>query len=306
MSKDHGFDEERRVVKDESWSIFKNYIDKHHADVNTEVALKPLNLKKDPVISYGIIDFYLAKNTDGDLCAYYHMFKRRNTIEYEILLRGFFHISQLYDLLSLISQDERKRILENPWEDLWDDLWIDHDYPSYSSLKSQSKRKFPQIKEVLSLLDETLVCKIPERSFIFPKGKAEKGESGWETALREAKEETGNSYQNGYLYFNSPIVQHFIGSDNNPYTDCYYVWKSDGYYKTQEFELDDKTSPRARLRNHSISAELESDVWIEIPIFKTNSERLEWINSIDPYRSFNVFHRHFSAIMEIHSHLSTR
>lgn len=303
MISDHGADRERTVIKDESWELFKEYINRNHPDVNTEKALEPLNLKKTPVISYGIIEFYTGLNDKQQPCSYYHMFRRRNTVEYEILMRGYYRISQLYDLLCLISKDERERILNYDWEELWDDLWIDHDYSCYQSLKTQSKRKFPIIKEVLSLLDESLVCKIPERSFIFPKGRSEDKESGWETALREAREETRNSYKNGSLYFNSPIVQHFIGSDNNPYSDAYYVWQSKGYYKNDEYELEENESSPRRIRTKSISSELESDIWLEIPIFNSNAERLEWINSVDPYYSFNVFRRHFLAIMEVHNRL---
>lgn len=303
MNTDHGLDKERTVIKDESWRIFKEYIEKNHPDLNTEIALTPLNLKKSPIISYGIIEFYTGKNTEGDDCAYYHMYKRRNTVEYEILITGNFHVYQLYDLLCLISKDERERILTNDWETLWDDLWIDHNVVSYSSMKAQSKRKFNQIKDLLSLLDESLICKIPERSYIFPKGRSENKESGWQTALREAKEETRNNYSKGSLYFNSPIMQRFIGSDNNPYVDAYYVWRSEGYYKCDEYELEEDESSKNRIRNKSISSELESDVWLEIPIFKSNRDRLEWINSVDPYYSFNVFRRHFLAIMEIHNRL---
>ena len=303
MNAEHGADKERTVTKDESWTIFKKYIDEHHPDLNTKKALEPLSLKRTPIISYGIIEFFTGLNDKEEKCAYYHLFRRRNTVEYELLIRGCFHMSQLYDLLSLISQDERERILNNEWEDLWEDMWINPEAGSYQSVTARSKRHFPKVKEVLQLLDEHLVLKILERSFIFPKGRPEPKESGWEAALREAQEETRHSYKEGSLYFNSPIVQHFIGSDNNPYTDAYYVWRTNGYYKSDQYELEENTSPRPRLRNKSISSELESDVWLEIPIFTNNQERMEWINSIDPYYTFNVFRRHFLAIMEIHNHL---
>lgn len=306
MTTVHGLDKERHVTKNDSWVMFKQYIKEKHPEIDTDAALKPMTLRKDPVISYGIIEFYIGENSDGQACAYYHMFRRRNTIEYEILLRGFSHVNQLYNLISLLSRDERDRIIHYEWDDLWDDLWIDYDHPLYSSLRAQSKRKFLEIKELVTLLDDVLDCKITERPYIMPKGKSEPDETGWQTAIREAREETGHSYDKGCLYFNGPIVQHFVGSDSNPYTDCYFVWKTSGYYRPGEITLQNHKTSKSRLRNKSISAELESDVWIEIPIFSSDRERLEWINSVDSYRSFNVFARHFSALMEVHSHLSVK
>ena len=337
MERRHGHDSERHVVRNESWDKFVKYMENLHPDLNIDVALKPISLKRDPVISYGIIEFTICKDAEGNQNAYYHLFRRRNTVEYEILIRGFAQKNQLYNLISLLSLDERERILNHSWEELWDDLWVDHNYPSYISLKAQSQRKFPEIKELVKLLDDTLECKIPTRPYIFPKGKAEKGETGWQTALREGNEETKHAYRNGSLEFNSPLVQHYIGSDNSPYTDYYYIWRSDRLYSSPITNLNaeeslnspreaKQLSPKAkvlksssnnalldpqceltnskRLRHESISSELESDIWLEIPIFNTVAARLEWVNSVDPFLEFGVFKRHFAAIMEVHAHLS--
>lgn len=323
--------------------------------LDIDAILKKTEVKKDPVISYGILEFTTGLNQQGQLCAYFHVFRRRHTIEYGVLIQGYAQRNQLYDLISLLSRDERDRILNNDWEDLWDDYWIDHACPTYTSLQAQSRRRFPEIKAVLQLIDADVPCRIGNRPYIFPKGRPDKNESGLHAALREAHEETRTEFNlndnstptNGELYFNDPIIQHYRGSDTRPYTDYYYVWKRPQLYSCQTqklstikhvrtssktVNLDDlnKSEERSpynivcgrktpnpegespeqvireetpRLRKRTISHELESDAWLEIPIFNSNRQRLEWIATIDPYEDYGIFRRHFQAIMEVHSHL---
>jgi hypothetical protein len=337
-------DRERSVNRGKAWEKFKSFIQQSNKGVDIEAMLKKTPLKKNPVVSCGIIEFVKKPHA-----VYYHVFKRRNTMEYDILIRGFAAKSQLFDLLCLISRDERDRILNSEWTDIWDDYWIDHDSGGYTSWRAQSERKFPEIREILKLIDEEMPCRITTRPNVFPKGKPDLGETGFQAAIREAREETKDAFLDGRLYFNDPICQKYTGSDERQYIDYYYVWERDELYqcKTQHLEtiryhdlssdvhvLGTKsvdgfllnpsvenvrsTSPvfsytdsnkqlvkevRPRLRDTTISHELESEDWIEVPIFDTYKELIEWENSIDPYSRFGVFQRHFSCIMDIHKHL---
>ena len=277
------------------------YLGETYSDVKLDEVLKPKKLHQKPVISYGVIEFVIVEDVGGSRRVCYHLFRRRNTVEYEIIMRGFGNQNQLYRMLTLLSDDERERILNNSWEDLWNDLWIDPDAARVAQMKSQSQRKFKDIKELLVRMDKKMDHRIPQRPFIFPKGRAEDKESGCEAAIREAKEETSGRYMDGELYFNSPLVQAYIGSDGNAYSDYYYVWQSASLTSSPVIELD--TGKYKRLRPTSISSELETDLWLEIPIFHTNAQRLEWMNSVDPYAEFGIFKRHFEAMMIIHAHL---
>lgn len=383
MEKSYGSDRERSINKGAGWEKFKGYLSSHNKGLNVDRLLEKVAIKRHPVVSYGIIEFTIQNNHKGQLCAFYHVFRRRNTIEYDILIQGFSQKNQLYDLISLLSRDERDRIIAHSWEEIWDDYWIDHTIPQYSNLKAQSRRRFDEIKELLILLDDDMPCKIQERPFIFPKGKPDRKETGFETALREAREETKSSFSTGELYFNSPIVQHYVGSDDRSYTDYYYVWSQTSLYTCPRIRLSNVGSPsearrleeskpipvanpdsgfvslgrtsgaeneldpetrstiskilpsviplvdrhyviantpvrswterknkedlpeRERLRTDTISHELESDAWVEIPIFSSTREHLEWMNSVDPFSEFGIFKRHFLAIMDIHQHLSS-
>lgn len=331
MDRDYGTDKERSVKKGIAWERFKEYLADKNPDLNIEAVLKKPTLKKEPVISCGLIEFVLTPTS-----AFYHVYQRRHTLEYDILLKGFTTKSQLYDMAALVSQDERDRILHNDWQTLWDDLWIDHNERGYSNLQSQSERRFEELKDVVKILDEHLPCAVPTRSYIFPKGKPDKNETGLEAALREAREETKNSFETGELYFESPIVQNYVGSDDRKYIDYYYVWQQDRIYNSSVQRLstiqyyrsdgdneeiltaDHVAKPPSpeivaktelireettRLRPTTISHDFESDAWLELPIFDTTRERLEWQQSIDPYADLGIFSRHFSAILSIHNSL---
>jgi hypothetical protein len=376
MEHRYGSDRERSVNKGPGWDTFKRYIEERNTGIDVNHILERVPLKRDPIVSCGIIEFAIKPNKDGRLCAFYHVFRRRNTVEYDTLIRGHGQKNQLFDLISLLSRDERDRILNHTWQQIWDDYWLDHTVSAYTTLQANSKSRFPEIKELVEKLDKELPCRITRRPYIFPKGKPEKGETGLEAALREAREETGTSFSTGYLYFNSPVVQHYRGSDNCQYSDYYYVWRQDDLIvcpiqklcdkidtskdraesiplakgPSVSLESSDSLSPRKtsnsppegvsnqvldsetrllilkmlpsvlpivdryynnekrefrspRLRDETISHELESDAWIEIPIFTSARERLEWMNSVNSFQEFGIFRRHFMAIMEIHQHL---
>lgn len=331
MDRDYGTDKERLVKKGIAWDRFKAYLAEKNKDLNIEALLKKPSLKKDPVVSYGIIEFVLTPTS-----AFYHVYQRRHTLEYDILVKGFAARYQLYDMVALISQDERDRIINNDWRTVWDDLWIDHTERGYLNLQSQSERRFEELKDVVRIVNEHLPCSVETRSHIFPKGKPNKNETGLEAALREAREETKNPFNTGELYFESPIVQNYIGSDDRKYTDYYYVWRQQAIYNSPVQKLptvnyyrtdgvneeiltpDTITRPLTpewleqtqlirketqRLRPTTISYDFESDAWLELPIFDTVREKLEWQQSIDPYADLGIFSRHFTAILTIHNSL---
>jgi len=334
----YGADKERLVERGPGWSKFREYLIKTNPGLNIDVILQKTEVRKDPVISYGILEFVISADKSK---VYFHVYRRRHTIEYGILLQGYGQKNQLFNLISLLSEDERIRILNNDWEELWNDYWIDHSSSGYTNLRSQSLRRFNEIKDIVKIInDETDRKRIIDRPLIFPKGKPDRNETGLEAALREAREETKVDFNmddrsTGQLYFNDPIIQHYSGSDDRPYSDYYYVWKRNSIYSCPTIQLatiqhvrTSQSEPKEdapysivsgvaedhgtnfivrketpRLRGRTISHELESDSWIEIPLFLSNKERLEWVASIDPFQALGIYKRHFKAIVEVHGHL---
>ena len=339
-----GIDKERLVRNPQGWEVFKNYMKENNPNLDIDLLLSKQRLKRSAIVSYGLIEFVRHQNS---IC--YHVFKRRHTIEYDILIRGFAQTDQLFDLISLLSRDERRRIIECDWQTVWNDYWTTHSIGHYTGLAAQSERRFDEIKTLTILLNPILPQIIDERPYIFPKGRPERGERGIDASLREAREETGSSYSTGELYFQTPIVQTYTGSDDNPYTDYYYVWKQIAIYScsTQDLSSNADTdfdvinsqsktsgqrirsksnkcpkvirasydpsnedddisirSPAVPNRTKTISHELESDAWLEIPLFRDARDKLEWQQSVKAYRDLGLFERHLNLICQIHEHLN--
>lgn len=307
----YGQDEERYVKKDENWNKFKeSMINKGYMTFSRDAVTKHKNINnevKSPVASYGLIEFVEHENS-----IYYHVFRKRHTLEFDILAKGDIPKYKLYDILALLSDDEIHRLKTCTIEEIWDDYWVDDSHPEIS-VKFRNK-----ISEAMSILNNPsddvkgfiIPRKINQRPFIFPKGRPDKNETGLETAIREAQEETKHFYdicnfETGRLKYNTPLVQYYIGSDGNPYVDYYYIWQSKEIYESKLQYAKHKT-PKTEIemyRHATISHELEYGSWIEIPKFKTTKDFLEWKESINSYAVYAIFNRHFSAIMEIHSTL---
>jgi 8-oxo-dGTP pyrophosphatase MutT (NUDIX family) len=319
---------ERNEKTEKCLEEFKAKLEQFNPNINVDLILQKPIINVDTVISYGIIEFVEVKGKTGDDFIYYHAFRKRNTVEFDTIIRGFASKHQLFDMLCLLSQDERDRMLKCSFDTIWKDYWVDHDDRGYTKLYKKAKEKFPETLELLKIVNKYIPCKLNVRPLIFPKGRKGDKETSLQAALREAQEEIkvpftprGNKKQQEEesmnnereninkenIYFNDPIIRHYIGSDGKKYTDYYYVWKRKSLYKCPiQTLLPDGSyrKPIERLRTETIGHELESDIWIEIPIFPSKTKQWEWENSIDPYARYGMFHRHFKILLEIHSRLT--
>lgn len=326
-TKTSNYDEETSVVSENClWERFKKYLASENPRLDVNKILERTVMKKEPIISYGVIEFVVCeapsdKPAEGKIL--YHMFRRRNTLEFDTTIRGFAPKNQLYQMIYLLSKDERERILTAEWEDIWDDYFLDHDQEGpYTKLKTQAMRRFSELRDLVSITKQSedidgTILPIQSRPYIFAKGRAHKGESGLDAALRESAEETKVPYSRDDLYFQSPIIQHYTGSDGNRYIDHYYVIKRDRTYSSPVQYLSPvkryisnytnntgSLSIVERLRPMTISHELESDIWIPIPIFNSKKDNWEWQNNVQPYKEYGIFKRHFNALLQLHSHLA--
>lgn len=285
-------DRERIIKKSNGWLIFKQFMaEKLGEGVDIDKLLNKTPSGADPTISYGTIEIVVSEK-----CVRYHMFRRRNSAEYDTLIRGFAKKTNMFELLCLLSEDEKCRILSNEWRDIWDDYWTDKNYTGYRRLRSQSESRFAEIKELLSRLNGHFPQRVENRPLVFSKGKQCKGESGLQTAIREMEEETMMTMKGATLRFETPISQRYMGSNGKLYESKYYVIQRDATYSCPKKQLNG-------IRKETISYELEDDFWLEIPIFDVKARQWEWQNKIDPYKEYGIFSRHFDTIMSIHNHL---
>lgn len=283
-------DIERKLTHQDGWEYFKEiFYDPlfNGIDMDDFLDIKPS--KRSVRISHGIIETY-----QDDSNVYYHIFQKRNSYEYDHIIRGKYKSAQLYTMLRLIPQCERDRLIKYSANELWDDYWTDHTYNLY---KSGNKKQLETILTRAEDLFDKIPSVSPCRSWEFPKGRIDQNESPYECSMREWHEETGLTLNESKLLFHTPLTENYTGSDGNRYRTNYYVWNSpDMRYATQKYLGD-------RIRTHSISFELETDIWIAIPKFEHVSNFIEWISITDPVDKYNLYSRHFSSILKIHRHL---
>jgi len=287
-------EDEERVLSDipnlqECLLEFNRFLLRNNPDLNIDEILKKEQVIRNTAYSYGVVEF-----VKGEKSIYYHAFRKRHTTEYDIIIRGFSQKNELFNFLLLISQDERDRILNRDFKDVWDDYWIDHDENGYKRLEQQAKRKFYETKELLKIIDKYIPCRIKTRPLIFAKGRKNENENWSTAALREAEEETKVKYDSRDMYLRFPLEMNYLGSNGKKYRDIYYAVRRHKIYKSPVQNLG------RRIRSYTIGHELESDLWIEIPIFASEKELLEWEESVDPFSQLGMFKRHFKILLRLH------
>jgi 8-oxo-dGTP pyrophosphatase MutT (NUDIX family) len=242
-----------------------------------------------PVTSYGIIAFRVNEEKWNQACAIassesdftgypldtmqYLLIQRRDSIGFVELLRAKYKLSDVQyirDQITGITEEERKKLLTMPFQDLWVGLWgpTSNESRQYRQEYEQAKLKIESLVsgyehneihiQLKNLFDEIPVqWSSPEWGF--PKGRRNPFESDYACAVREFSEETGLTTNQFRIFENiDPIRETFFGNNGIHYRHVYYVaWISsaiavtmnaDNYHMAQEigginwFSLDDALS----------------------------------------------------------------
>jgi ADP-ribose pyrophosphatase YjhB (NUDIX family) len=200
---------------------------------------------KYPITSIGII--HVNENNE------YLMICRKKSLGYVEFLRGKYNFLLKHFIVNLISEmteTEKKDILSKSFYELWSDLW--KCIPDGNSEETYAKEKFNSIKQgcmiehtwttLEQLVQEcTTSWDVPEWGF--PKGRRNNYESDLTCALREYEEETGYDKHNVNIIKNIvPYEEIFTGSNYKSYKHKYFIGKSNpGIQKHpfQEIEVSD-------------------------------------------------------------------
>lgn len=233
-----------------------------------------------PITSYGCI----LRHQKGEDIEYL-LIKRINSTNYIDLIRGTYRQSNLYLMLLELPNWERERILKYSFDVLWEDLYLkEGEGESYQS----SKEIFDKLRPYLEILFENFPSADPlgKNLWLFPKGKPDYKpfsyhdgintlikpkedsfmepsrlipESGFETALREFKEETnGLELEEKYLRWEDPISENFLGSNSKNYRTNTFVFD----YK-EKFELNQFPKSVSPIREVSIG-EIDEIKWVKL------------------------------------------
>jgi 8-oxo-dGTP pyrophosphatase MutT (NUDIX family) len=184
----------------------------------------------DPITSYGLILY--SKNKIKELpnnfkdSYLFLLYQRRDNFEYMDFLRGIWNSeTQILELFSLMSCDERERIRNYTFQELWDDLWVVLDCRIYKEGFLKAKKKYESIKSNIPYFLDKTKSRIIYPPWGFPKGKKNGyNEDSLECALREFEEETKFSIlSNVKIIQKEPLIETFKGSNNKIYSTHYFI-----------------------------------------------------------------------------------
>ena len=226
-----------------------------------------------PITSYGIILY-----TKIDSVIHYLIAQRRDTIEYVDFIRGYYSKNYISSFFSLMSSEERKRMLNYTFDELWDDLWINKQHRIYKEEYERARSKFESIQnDIPSILDETKGM-LEEPPWGFPKGKRNTHENEVSCALREFEEETKISASQIDIINYSPYIEVYKGSNMKDYSTHYYLAHTHSPPSTTKMST-------TGIRKETISEEISNLKWVTLEQAKNiiHPRRVELLERVNKF-----------------------
>lgn len=205
-----------------------------------------------PITSYGIILFTVK---DSEL--HYLICQRRDSIEYTDFIRGRYSRHHLKTYISLMTAEERYRILNYNFDELWYDLWVNHGSKLYKEIFPKAKSRFLQnyarVKELIASTESL----VREPIWGFPKGKQNSRETEIQCAVREFKEESRLHIDHKNILNMPPAIELFKGSNGKMYSTFYYIARTNHKLPIRKMGLDG-------IRKETISEEIRDLKWVTL------------------------------------------
>lgn len=175
-----------------------------------------------PITSFGIICYRIKPNNLIE----YLMIQRKDSLSFMEFIRGKYDIEQedyIKMLLSGMTINERKMLLDKNFDYLWNYVWYQNSAPKQTTEFNNAKIKFDNIKSKLSQLLNTSVSHFVDPEWGFPKGRRKIKEEDVDCAVREFNEETGINASNINLEDIQPFEEIFYGTNKVLYRHVYYI-----------------------------------------------------------------------------------
>ena len=148
------------------------------------------------------------------------MVRRKDSMSYMEFVRGKYdtHDTEyIKKLLSNVTVQEQKYILEEPFEALWKRLWGNsRDIDSFEYNIARDKFNSLDLKSLI------IPSQFSEPEWGFPKGRRSRGETDLECAVREFWEET-NIPESAYNVLETTFTENFVATNNIHYKHKYFV-----------------------------------------------------------------------------------
>lgn len=239
-----------------------------------------------PTTSYGIILYY--KDQDD---IKYAICLRRDQIAYVIFFRNQIDKKELKYYFSLMTVDERERLLKYSFDELCRDLIINSNSSFYRNEYEQSKRMFNDLKqsgELEQLLKETH-SDIKEPEWGFPKGRKKYyDEEPLYCAIREFYEETHIPIGKLSILDIPPLIEDYTGTDGKHYRTVYYIAKASEKIAIKYRILNSK------IRSYTVSEEISDILWrnLEESKLKFTPPKIQLLSFLDKLLKTNKTFEH--------------
>tara|TARA_B110000977_G_scaffold201369_1_gene295618 strand:- start:1107 stop:1910 length:804 start_codon:yes stop_codon:yes gene_type:complete len=227
---------------------------------------------RNPVCSFGIIIFRRDMDQPKIL-----MVQRKNSLCYIEFIRGKYKVNDknyIINLFTKCSFAEKEQLKNKNYDELWKDLWSTND--KEVEIKDYLRRdynlgksKFHELRHTLLELLDNSKDKYMSSEWEFPKGRRNKNETNFQTAMREFTEETGYNNTDYIILKNiSAIREEYTSNNNVNYRHIYNM----GYLVNMDKEAYvDKT-------NELQSTEIGDIKWL------SKAEALDKIRDYHTYR----------------------
>ena len=174
-------------------------------------------------------------NSNSNSNLEYLLIRRKHSLGFVDFMRGKYQMNNKEYILSLINKmnmEERKKIIEQEFDELWDYLWGENVGIQYRSEEKISQEKYNTLKsgvfnkvqyDMKSLVEECDET-YEESEWGFPKGRRNYQEKDLTCALREFEEETGYSRNDITIVQNlMPLEEIYTGSNFKSYKHKYFL-----------------------------------------------------------------------------------
>ena len=180
-----------------------------------------------PIISCGLL--LLKGNTDpiklpvNPKDVEVLMVRRKDSISYMEFLRGKYDIldsGYIHNLITNMTKDEQRRIVEIPFQQLWSLLWGNgRDINSQECV--EAKEKFEALDRARLVYEHRSIY--DEAEWGFPKGRRMRKETDMDCAVREFFEETNIPRDSYTLCRNLQFSETFKGTNGVMYKHIYFI-----------------------------------------------------------------------------------
>lgn len=188
-----------------------------------------------PIMSFGIICYRMREDMQPE----YLMIQRKDSLSFMEFIRGKYkieNIDYIKQLLSCMTNDERKALQTKSFEELWNIIWYQPSATKHNSEYHDAKKKFetlrdgfilatiPPVRQTLHNLILSSPSPYSDPEWGFPKGRRKLREDDIDCAVREFCEETGFDSKDIRIVKDLPPFEEiFFGTNNVLYRHVYYI-----------------------------------------------------------------------------------